>query len=1615
MARIGDIDGNVVFVDLEVGVGDRRIHDIGAVRADGATFHSGDMQAFRRFLGDARVLCGHNIVHHDMKYLAPALGDRAAVLVDTLYWSPLLFPERPYHALLKDDKLVQDELNNPVSDAKKAKRLYDDEVAAFLSLGPRVRGIYSSLLRGIAGFDGFLALNGTAAPGGPVEDAIAREFAGRICSRANIAAIVRRYPAELAYALALIGTAGCDSITPFWVVKTYPRVESIVNYLCNTPCGEGCPHCRERLDVRRGLKRFFGFDAFRTYAGEPLQENAARAAVEGKSLIAVFPTGGGKSITFQLPALMAGELVHGLTVVISPLQSLMKDQIDNLTSKGVTAAVTVNGLLNPIERAEAYRRVADGSANLLYISPEQLRSKTVERILLHRNIVRFVIDEAHCFSAWGHDFRVDYLYIGDFIRKLQEAKSLPGPVPVSCFTATAKQKVISDICDYFRGKIGVELAVYASGATRENLHYAVLHGETDEEKYQALRTLIEQKDCPAIVYVSRTRRTRELAEKLTCDGFPALPFNGKMDPAEKIANQNAFIGNEVKTIVATSAFGMGVDKKDIRLVVHYDISDSLENYVQEAGRAGRDPSLQAECYVLYCDDDLDKHFILLNQTKLSLNDIQMVWRAIKRMSPGGRRFCTSALELARAAGWGDAASDVETRVRAAVAVLEDAGYVERGQNMPRVYATGILASSMAEASARIDASTRMDERQRATAKRIMKSLVSARSVSKTADDDAESRVDYIADILGIPRQEVVAAVDLMRQDGLLADTQDMSATIFREGTERKSGNVLARFERVERMLLARIGGADGDLNLKELNDGLPGGAGCSNGVKNMRTVIRFWAAEAWVKKRERPESDYVRIVPRMPAGKMKERFERRMELARFAVKSLYRKASARQKEEDGRQGAACTVEFSLVGLLKDFNEEPRLDFGDRPASLDEMSEALLYLSRTGAMQLEGGFLVVYNGMCLRRKVVDNKRMFRKDDYGTLDAYYQLKMQQIHIVGEFANMMVRDYNAALKFVNDYFQMEYASFIAKYFRGERAKIIKSGITAAKREKLFGTLSDKQRSIIADSRSGVVAVAAGPGSGKTLVLVHKLASLLLLEDVRAERLLMLTFSRAAATVFKKRLIELVGNAAHFVEIKTFHSYCFDLIGKVGSLEYSDTVVDAAAAMIEAGEVEPARIAKSVLVIDEAQDMDAGSDRLVRALLEANENMRVIAVGDDDQNIFGFRGSDSRYLRRLSRMPDAKLYEMVENFRSAAAIVAFANAFAQTIPGRMKSSPLRPAPGAEDGSVRIVAHAAGGFEASVVEDWERERPSGTSCIMTWTNHEALRVFSILLQKGVKARLVQSNDGFNLGDLAELRYFRKCAFSVDGSGVISDKKWNEARRLLGAAYAGSDCLPDCLALLDDFAATAKTKYKSDFDEFLRESRIEDFGRFGSGTVEVSTIHKSKGREYDSVYIMLDRLGAPTGEKRRAVYVGITRARKNLRVHYSDKSLFENVDAEGVVKEFDTGAPERIENVIVQLSHKDVVLDYFIDKKSVVGRIRSGDALEVDGNYLAASLDGRRVRVAKFSKAFIQKLSELALKGCRPQFAKARYVVAWKKEGEEQETAVVLPDLYLSREQGADD
>lgn len=353
----------IVFIDAEVSPETGQIVDLGACRADGRFFHSSNVAAFKEFCKGADFVCGHNIVAFDMQYLRPVLGDGPQA-VDTLPLSALLFPRKRFHNLLKDEKLLTDELNNPLSDARKAMALFEEEVAAFNELPGVLQRLFCAMLKNRPEFAGFFrCLNVQTPTFADPAGVIKRLMADKLCIHADLDGLAKRQPAELAYALAFIRAAEPADVIPPWVNTNYPATQSVLNALRYTPCKKGCPYCKERLDVKAALSRFFGFDSFRTYNGEPLQEMAARAAVGGESLLAVFPTGGGKSITFQLPALMQGELTRALTVVISPLQSLMKDQVENLVSKGISRAVTINGLLSPIERSRALEAVISGEGH----------------------------------------------------------------------------------------------------------------------------------------------------------------------------------------------------------------------------------------------------------------------------------------------------------------------------------------------------------------------------------------------------------------------------------------------------------------------------------------------------------------------------------------------------------------------------------------------------------------------------------------------------------------------------------------------------------------------------------------------------------------------------------------------------------------------------------------------------------------------------------------------------------------------------------------------------------------------------------------------------------------------------------------------------------------------------------------------------------------------------------------------------------------------------------------------------------------------------------------------------------------------------------------------------
>ncbi|MCC5934504.1 MAG: RecQ family ATP-dependent DNA helicase [Balneolales bacterium] len=1585
----------VVFIDTEVSPNQRKVTDAAALFSTGQAFHGADLRALGRFVAEAGFLCGHNIIRHDLGYLQHVREIRAfgeARLIDTLLLSPLLFPEKPYHRLVKDDRLAGSDENNPLNDAQKARDLFYDEVSAFNRLDAVRQRVYAGLLCNQPGFGGFFRLLGLEASAKDAAELIPLAWQQQLCAHAPLTDFIRSQPVELAYALALADTRSNDSLTPRWVLKSFPKTEAVLEKLRNRPCAPGCAYCRRMLDPVQGLRHFFGYEAYRSFDGQPLQEQAVQAALDGDSLLAVFPTGGGKSLTFQVPALMAGENTRGLTVVISPLQSLMKDQVDNLIKKGVTRAVTINGLLDPIERSVALEQIENGQACMLYISPESLRSSTIERLLTGRKIVRFVIDEAHCFSSWGQDFRVDYLYIGKFIRRLQQLKQLSDPIPVSCFTATAKKQVIEDICTYFSTECGLQLRIFKSSVRRINLAYEAFETDDEERKYQKVRELVSQHQEPAIVYVSRTARTTKIADRLKHDGIAALAFHGQMDKDEKTANQDAFMRGEVQVMVATSAFGMGVDKEDVQLVIHFDISDSLENYVQEAGRAGRNPALHARCFILFNEEDLDKHFLMLNQTRLSIQEIKQVWQAVKLVTKNRATASQSALELARNAGWDDSVRDIETRVKTALSALEESGYLSRKHNSPRVYCNSILPKTAQEAIDMVEASGRFTLKQKTDAVRILKSLYSAKSRTSPEDETAESRVDYLSDRLAIPAKDVISIVQLLREIDVLADAKDLSLHLQQGERENRSLGILSDFMETERFLLARVKEKQKH-DLRELSEALELESGVKGGIKRIKTLIYYWSVKSHAQHKWQHERKAVALALTGQAEAFAKTMQKRHELARFMLQFLFGKAAQNAAASGGDTPARSHLraDFSVKEMLEAWQQHIRGDLIAEEAQSHEIEEALFYLSRIGAVTIDGSFIVIYNRLTLERLETDQRVRYKKQDYTRLEQHYQQKTEQIHIVGEYAKRLLKDYRDALEFVNDYFELDYEVFLSRYFGSSRREITRT-ITPGKFKKLFGALSPRQLSIVKEQTHPYVAVAAGPGSGKTRVLVHKLAALLLTEDVKQDQLLMLTFSRAAALEFKMRLRELIGNAAHFVKITTFHSYCFELSGRLGNLEKADKVIPETVAKIKSGEIERSQITKSVLVIDEAQDMDENEFALIKALMQANEEMRVVAVGDDDQNIYAFRGSDSRYFAKFWHHRERTAqFEMTENYRSAAIITRFGNRFVRTISQRMKTTPIHSKVDFS-GELHCTRYRPGSRLILPVSEavWQNGI-SGTTAVLTRTNEEALLLNSLLRRKGLPSRLIQSNEGFSLYSLREIRFFVEALQPEEGIFTITAEEWEEAIRKTKLTFSGSTQLETCLQVLGSFRnSSGKTLYRNDLIQHLKESQLDDYLQQREGSVLVSTMHKAKGREFDTVYVLFERAVPSDDEERRLLYVAFTRARKKLYLHVNS-DYFESLLPDGaILSEDDTRYPEP-DLLSEQLTHKDVWLGFFRSKAAAVSRLKSGDQLRCKGECL---LNENGAEVIRFSRKYQETIRRHEARGFQLKQAEVAFVVWWQPPDE---------------------
>lgn len=349
--------------------------------------------------------------------------------------------------------------------------------------------------------------------------------------------------------------------------------------------------------LHRALKHFYGYDSFREG-----QETIISEILHGNPVLAVLPTGAGKSICFQLPSL----LLKGVTLVISPLISLMKDQAESLTARGIPAAYLESSM-----STNEYGRVLYDALNkkckFIYIAPERLANAQFLSFAQQANITMVAVDEAHCVSQWGHSFRKDYYNIPEFI------KALPKQPLVTAFTATATPEVRLDIIN----RLNIPAAkVVVTGFDRPNLHFSI---KRTQDKDRALLEFMRKhpKQC-GVIYCATRKKVETVTKLLVQQGFSALRYHAGLTAEERRTNQNAFVSGSVPLIVATNAFGMGIDKPDVRFVIHYNMPKDIESYYQEAGRAGRD-GLESECLLLYDKADVAVNTYLIGHDQPDLD------------------------------------------------------------------------------------------------------------------------------------------------------------------------------------------------------------------------------------------------------------------------------------------------------------------------------------------------------------------------------------------------------------------------------------------------------------------------------------------------------------------------------------------------------------------------------------------------------------------------------------------------------------------------------------------------------------------------------------------------------------------------------------------------------------------------------------------------------------------------------------------------------------------------------------------------------------------------------------------------------------------------------------
>jgi ATP-dependent DNA helicase RecQ len=1520
-------------------------------------------------LGEAEFLLGHNLVRHDL----PVLRERAAALpilrlpiVDTLVLSPICFPENPYHRLVKDYKLVSESLNDPVADARQAASLFADEFRALDGMRQSEPHLFELLHFLLATPDGpydqpgmgmekvFQIFGGTMPTKSRAQEICRELFMRWGCASVPADEAIFQSSAQrqaLAYALTWLRVAGSNSVLPPWVRHTYPATGELIRRLREVPCHlETCAYCRKVHNAREQLKTFFGWEDFRPVPASPsgtsLQCDIVEAGLRGESLLAILPTGGGKSLCFQLPALVRNFRRGVLTIVISPLQALMKDQVDGLVRRtGTPFAAALSGLLTPLERGDVLRRVALGEVAVLYVSPEQLRNRSFHKTIVQREIGCWVFDEAHCLSKWGHDFRPDYLYAGRFIREFSQEQGVSIP-PIACFTATAKRDVKEEIMAYFKAQTGLDLVSFEGGVERDNLRFEV-QTITGYGKLERVHDLLAQQLVEGCAIVFRATRddTEFTAEYLREKGWRVERFHAGLTPPEKKRVQDEFLAGEIKVICATNAFGMGIDKDDVRLVIHVDTPGSLENYLQEAGRAGRDGRM-ANCVLLFEEADCERQFRMVAFSQLSRRDIAQILRGLRKAAKGEeQKVVITSGEILRDADVDTSINaeerDSDTKVRAAIAWLERANFIQRDENVSQVFQARLLVKDLAEAAEKM-AGLNLSQLEQRLWMAILRQVLNAGPSDHLTVDSLALLPEFTEFAKGNPAAnpefisaKVLKIMGSMAQAGLMKRDLLLNAFV-RYKVADHSRLRLDRVLQVDRRLINLLAEEEPDpegwlpLSIRLLNQRLnEEQLACSSEI--LRSLLKslsqdgrgFAGTHGSIDLRLfGQESCRVRVKRSWTA--ISALAEKRRRVASLALDVILGKIPP---EAPAR--ADLLVEFSFDELLKAIEQDLvlRAELKDPGAALER---ALMYLHEQRVIILQQGLAVFRAAMTIRLQPGAKGEKYKASDYQPLEHHYQERVLQVHVMSEFARRGLARIQEALGLVLAYFSLGKDEFIRRYLN-TKPELLKHATTAQSYQRIVTDVANPAQIKLVTAPIGRnLLILAGPGSGKTKTVVHRCAYLLRVERVRPQSVLVCCFNRYAAIELRRRIRDLVGDDARGVTILTYHGLAMRLLGYSfsGRTEKNASVPDFNSLITDAlkllhGEIhspglEPDEVRDRLLagfqyiLVDEYQDIDQPQYELISAIAgktldDPDLKLSILAVGDDDQNIYAFRGTNVEFIRKFRQDYDADVHYLAENYRSTRYIIEAANQFIANNTDRMKTEhPIRidrrramlPAGGefgrkdpVTDGRVQVIkVPGSPGQAQAVIMEIRRLRELGASdwsqiAVLSSTHRELAQVRALGEAAAIPIRWVAQRD--KMAPLHQIREIRKYLKHLsEMRGAL--KRTSDLRSLATTMFGKGNTNPwvqFLFRLLDGWAGESGDAELPVFEalEFLYEACAESRREFSYGEgVTLSTVHSAKGTEFDHVLLIgtwtTPENQAKLEEIRRTFYVGMTRAKSTLAI-----------------------------------------------------------------------------------------------------------------------------------------